>query len=71
MTGLIAARLTGGAWLRAVHVRRVTLLLAGETALRRARAAAVQQLLRTADLLILPGYCTEVGVTPSLALPAD
>ena len=33
---VIAARLTGG--MRAVHVRRVKLLLAGETALRRARA---------------------------------
>ena len=33
-----AARLTGGT--RAVHVRRVTLLLVGETALRRARVRA-------------------------------
>ena len=35
---VVAARLTGG--MRAVHVRRVTLLLAGETALRRARVRA-------------------------------
>ena len=35
---VIAARLMGGT--RAVHVRRVTLLLVGETALRRVRAAA-------------------------------
>ena len=35
---VIAARLTGG--MRVVHVRRVTLLLAGETALRRARVRA-------------------------------
>ena len=35
---VIAARLTGG--MRAVHVRRVTLLLVGETALRRARVRA-------------------------------
>ena len=33
-----AARLTGGT--RAAHVRRVTLLLVGETALRRARVRA-------------------------------
>ena len=43
---VIAARLTGGMrqWhaqgMRAVHVRRVTLLLVGETALRRARVRA-------------------------------
>ena len=72
---VIAARLTGG--MRAVHVRRVKLLLAGETALRRARGGAracapqQQQLLRTADLLILPGYCRGRGRTPSLALLAD
>ena len=36
----------------------------------RACAPPQQRLLRTADLLILPGYCRG-RVTPSLALPAD
>ena len=68
---VIAARRRGG-MRSTVHVRRVTLLLAGETAPRRARACALPQLLpmRTADLSILSGYFRG-GLNPSSPPPIN
>jgi hypothetical protein len=58
---VIAARMRGG--MRTVHVRRATLLLAGETAPRRARVRAAAA---AADAN--SGPIGTIGLNPSLAL---